>query len=61
MLPPKCHYTASVIARDPDKDIALLVIDPKDIFGNVVDFSRLEVLPIDYNYVLTAGDSVTAK
>jgi S1-C subfamily serine protease len=31
-LPPKCHYTASVVIRDPDKDIALLQIDPKDIF-----------------------------
>ncbi len=60
-LPPKCHYTASVIARDPEKDIALLQIDPKDIFGNAVNFSAFSILPIDYNYIPNAGDTVLAR
>ena len=31
-LPPKCHYTASVIARDINADIALLPLDSTDKF-----------------------------
>jgi hypothetical protein len=27
-----------------------LKIDSKDIFGNIVDFSKLSFLEIDYNY-----------
>jgi len=60
-LPPKCHYTASVIARDPQKDIALLQIDPRDIFGNAVNFSSFTTLPIDYSYIPNTGDSVMAR
>lgn len=60
-LPPKCHYTASVVTRDPDKDIALLQLDPKDIFGNVVNFSSFIALPIDYTYTPAAGDTVNAS
>jgi hypothetical protein len=60
-LPPRCHYTASVIARDPDKDIALLQIDTKDIFGNVVSFSSFTILPIDYSYIPNSGDTVIAR
>lgn len=50
-LPPRCHYTASVIARDPEKDIALLHIDSEDIFGRPVNFKSFSYLPIDYAYV----------
>jgi hypothetical protein len=30
--PPRCHYTASVIDRNPEADIAILRIDETDIF-----------------------------
>lgn len=60
-LPPKCHYTASVLARDPDKDVALLQIDPIDIFGRSVNFGNLSTLPIDYNYTPNTGDTVIAR
>ena len=33
---PVCKYTASLIANDMDKDVALLKINPKDVFGNTV-------------------------
>ena len=60
-LPPKCHYTASVLARDPEKDIALLQIDAIDIFGNSVNFSSFSVLPTDYSYIPSAGHPVVAR
>lgn len=60
-LPPKCHYTASVLARDPDKDVALLGIDPMDIFGRPVNFGSFSTLSIDYNYMPNAGDTVIAR
>ena len=60
-LPPKCHYTASVIARDPDKDVALLQIDSMDIFGRSVNFGSFSTLPIDYTYTPNAGDTVIAR
>ena len=60
-LPPKCNYTASVVARDPDKDIALLQIDPNDIFGNAVNFSSFTTLPVDYTYRPNTGDTVLAR
>ena len=60
-LPPKCNYTASVITRDPEKDIALLQIDPRDIFGNTVNLSTFTTLPIDYTYAPTTGDTVIAR
>ncbi len=59
--PPRCHYTASVVARDVEKDVALLVLDPKDIFGNPVDFSAFSALSLDYNYTVQAGDAVSAQ
>jgi len=60
-LPPKCHYTASVIARDPDKDIALLQIDTNDIFGRPVNFSNFTTLSLDTNYSPNTGDVVNAR
>ena len=60
-LPPKCHYTASVIARDAEKDIALLQIDSTDIFGHPVNLASFTVLPIDYSYAPNTGDTVVAR
>jgi hypothetical protein len=60
-LPPKCHYTASVVARDAEKDIALLQIDRVDIFGNAVNYSSFATLPIDYSYSPNTGDTVIAR
>lgn len=60
-LPPKCHYTASVIARNTTKDIALLQIDATDIFGRAVNFSSFATLPLDYSYLPNAGDAVIAR
>lgn len=60
-LPPKCHYTASVIARDPEKDIALLQIDSTDIFGRSVNLSSFTALPLDTNYAPNTGDTVNAR
>ncbi len=60
-VPPKCYYTASVIARDPDKDIALLQIDTNDIFGRPVNFSNFTTLPLDTNYTPNTADVVNAR
>lgn len=60
-LPPQCYYTASVIARDSQKDVALLQIDPIDIFGRPVSFSLFSVLSPDYSYVPNTGDAVMAR
>ncbi len=60
-LPPRCHYTASVIDRDADADIAVLQLDATDIFGKKVDFSALSTLAIDMNYVPQSGDTVVAR
>jgi len=57
---PICHYTASLIARDVRADVALLRIDDTDIFGKPVNFGDLKVLDIDYDYVPTTQDTVTA-
>lgn len=32
--PPKCLYTAELVAAEPKKDVALLRLNQKDIFGN---------------------------
>ena len=60
-LPPRCHYTASVIARNTTKDIALLQIDATDIFGRAVNFSSFATLPLDYSYLPNTGDAVIAR
>ncbi len=60
-LPPKCHYTASVVTRDPDADVAVLQLDSTDIFGNKVDFNSLATLTMDTEYVPQSGDTVTAR
>ena len=57
---PKCHYTASLVARDIRRDVALLRIDPVDIFGKVVSYDTLSTIELDYAYVPLAGDMVYA-
>ncbi len=61
MLPPKCYYTASVVSRDADADVAVLQIDSTDIFGKRVDFNTLSTLTMDLSYVPQSGDVVTAR
>lgn len=36
---PICEFTASLIARDPDRDLALLRVDGKDARGNGLNFN----------------------
>jgi hypothetical protein len=57
---PKCHYTASLIARDIRRDVALLRIDSSDIFGKSVNYSDLTTIELDYGYVPKAQDTVVA-
>jgi S1-C subfamily serine protease len=57
---PECHYTASLIARDADKDLALLRIDPLDINGNPVSYHEFPVLQIDYTYTPKIEDQISA-
>lgn len=47
---PVCDYTASLIARDEKLDISLLKIDPTDIYGNPVDYTKFKTIDIDFNY-----------
>lgn len=60
-LPPRCHYTASVVSRDADADMAILQIDATDIFGKKVDFGALSTLTMDMDYVPKSGDTVVAR
>lgn len=57
---PVCNYTASLIARDIRRDVALLRIDPVDIFGKVVNYNDLTAIELDYSYVPKAQDTVVA-
>ncbi len=57
---PECIYTANVIARDSDLDIALLQLNSEDINWNKVDFATLPVLEIDFSYVPKDSDKVQA-
>lgn len=52
-LPPKCHYTATVISRNVEKDLALLQIDALDIFGAPTIYESFTILPINYDTVVT--------
>jgi len=61
MLPPRCHYTASVINRDADADIAVLQLDSVDIFGKKVDFDALSTLTMNMEYIPHSGDMVVAR
>lgn len=57
---PECNYTAHVIKRSVDLDLALLQLDSKDINWNTVQFWSLPVLEIDYSYVPNDSDKVQA-
>lgn len=50
-----------MIARDPQKDVAILQIDATDIFGRPVNFSLFPTLPLDYSYNPQVGDLVVAR
>lgn len=60
-LPPRCHYTASVIDRDEEADIAILKLDSTDIFGKNINASSLETLNMNMQYVPQARDIVLAR
>lgn len=47
---PSCDYTASLITRDDKLDISILRIDPIDIYGNEVDYTKFKTIDIDYDY-----------
>lgn len=49
------------MARDPEKDLALLQIDPQDIFGNSVHFASFTSISPDYTYTPSVGDTVVAR
>lgn len=47
---PVCDYTASLISRDDKLDISMLKIDPVDIYGNPVDYTKFSTINIDFSY-----------
>jgi len=55
---PECNYTATLIARDENMDIAILRIDEKDIFGNDVEYTKFNHIDIDFDYSPKAQDEV---
>jgi Trypsin-like peptidase domain len=57
---PVCDYTAKLVARDENMDIALLQLDVKDLAGKTVDFASLPVMDIDYTYTVKDKDPVSA-
>ena len=57
---PKCDYTASLVGRSKDLDVAILKIDSKDIFWNDVEYSSIEYLNIDYNYDIDSKKDIYA-
>lgn len=57
---PKCIYTASLVTRDIERDIAVLRLDPTDIFGNPVVMSQFTPIPLATEYVPTSQDPVIA-
>ncbi|MDD2516013.1 MAG: serine protease [Candidatus Gracilibacteria bacterium] len=57
---PVCQYTASLIERNKDMDVSILKIDPVDIYGNSVDYSKFKTIDIDYSYEPKTQDEVIA-
>lgn len=58
---PDCNRTASLIAKDEQKDIALLLFDPTDIKGKKVDYASFPSLAtLDYGYKITPQDKTLA-
>ncbi len=54
---PICEFTASLIATDPDRDLALLKMDGKDVRGNVLNFNFS--LPYDNTGNPEVNDKIT--
>ncbi|MFH1284053.1 MAG: S1C family serine protease [Candidatus Peregrinibacteria bacterium] len=54
---PVCEFTASLVARDADRDIAILKMDPKDVRGNSVSFNFY--LPYTNSGNYEVGEKVT--
>lgn len=57
---PDCSYTASLVARDSIKDIALLRINPKNINNTDTDYTLFPKATLGYDYTPTAQDPVVA-
>jgi hypothetical protein len=57
---PVCNRTASLIAKDEQKDIALLRIDPTDIRGNNVNYTSFRMVSLDYAYIPNPQDKTLA-
>ncbi len=57
---PVCTYTASLVARDVERDIALLRLDTTDIFEKPTNLAQFPALPLAYSYVPTSQDPVVA-
>lgn len=57
---PVCDYTASLISRDDKLDISILKIDPKDIYGNLVDYTKFKTIDIDFDYTPKNQDETVA-
>lgn len=57
---PECNYTARLVARDTDMDLALLRLDNTDIAGNKIDLGSLPTVDVDYSYNITDWDAVHA-
>ena len=53
---PACDYTATLIARDDMRDVSMLKIDPVDIYGNQVDYTKFKTIDIDFSYVPKTQD-----
>ena len=57
---PDCNYTATLVDRDKNLDVALLKINPKDNSWNNFNYSDLEKLEIDFEYDIKSKDEVYA-
>lgn len=57
---PSCDYTATLIDRDENKDIAILKIDNKDINGIDVNYNNFQNIEVDFEYTPKTQDEVIA-
>ena len=55
-----CPYTATLINRNETMDIAILKIDPTDIYGQKVDYTKFNTIDVDFEYVPKTTDEVEA-
>jgi hypothetical protein len=49
-----------LIARDDKLDISMLKIDPLDIYGNKVDYTKFKSIGIDFDYIPKNQDETFA-